>query len=410
MVGMELTVQKYGGSSLATVEQIVHIAERVVEAKAKGNDLIVVVSAMGDTTEELFELATTISKNPASRELDMLLTAGERISMALLSMAINDRGCEAISFTGSQSGIITDSKHTRARIVDVKASRISEELNNDRVVIVAGFQGVSSSKEVTTLGRGGSDTTAVALASAFRAKECEIFTDVEGVFSADPRIVPQAKKIDSLSYEEMLELAAAGAGVVHHSAVELASRYDIPLHVRSSFSRERGTTVTSTSVTEAKCVKGIAHTKGMVLATLHGMASGGEAASSLFRELEEAGVEARLFSKSSLPSQGGVLLLVAPESDGERLKEACELSLSEQGGTMELLSGVGLVTLVGSNLLWTARVCSDAFAVLASAGIDTHAASCSATTLSYVIPGEKTEEAVREFHRVFIEEGSAARL
>jgi aspartate kinase len=407
---MELVVQKYGGTSLATVEQIVHIAERVVETKREGNDLIVVVSAMGDTTSELFELATKISKSPASRELDMLLTAGERISMALLSMAINDRGCKAISFTGSQSGIITDCKHTRARIVDVKASRISQELDNNRIVIVAGFQGVSSSKEVTTLGRGGSDTTAVALASAFRAKECEIFTDVEGVFSADPRIVPDAKKLDSLSYEEMLELAAAGAGVVYHSAVELACRYDIPLHVRASFSRERGTTVTSTSVTDEKCVRGIAHMKGMALARLHGMDTASEAVSSLFKKLEEAGVEARLFSESSLPSQKGVLLLLVAKSEQAKLAEVCEPDVIKWGGTMEFLSAVGIVTLVGSNPLWTAGACAGAFSSLASATIEPHAACCTATTLSYVVPEEKTEQAVRELHRAFVEEGSAAGL
>jgi aspartate kinase len=406
MVSMELVVHKYGGSSLATVERIENVAERVVEAKRGGNDLIVVVSAMGDTTSELFELAMTVSRSPSSRELDMLLTAGERISMALLSMAINDRGCEAISFTGSQSGIITDCKHTRARIVDVKASRITEELVHNRVVIVAGFQGVSSAKEVTTLGRGGSDTTAVALASAFRAKECEIFTDVEGVFSADPRIVPDARKLDSLSYEEMLELAAAGAGVMHHSAVELACRHNVPLHVRSSFSRERGTTVTATSVTDTKCVKGIAHTKGMVLARLSGMDESSDAVGSLFTRLEEKGVEVRLFSKTSVPSQEGTLLLIAPASEEAGLKTGCQETLETEGATMELLSGVGLVTLVGSDLIWTADACSRAFSSLASADIRPHAACSTATTLSFLVPEAETEKAVRELHKTFVIEGS----
>ncbi|UCF79369.1 MAG: aspartate kinase [Candidatus Eiseniibacteriota bacterium] len=407
---MELVVQKYGGSSLATVEQIIRVAERVVEAKARGTDLIVVVSAMGNTTSELFDLATTISKNPASRELDMLLTAGERISMALLSMAINDRGCHAISFTGSQSGIITDCQHTRARIVDVKASRITEELVRNRVVIVAGFQGVSSTKEVTTLGRGGSDTTAVALASAFRAKECEIYTDVAGVFSADPRVVPDARKLDSISYVEMLELAASGAGVVHHSAVELAYRFGIPLHVRSSFSRERGTMVTSSPEKDQKCVKGIAHAVGMVLARLHGLEKTPEATGSLFRRLEESGVEVRLFNESSLPSQEGVFVLVVPEADGARVEEVCGSLLRNQAGTMELVPDVGLVTVVGSNLLWTACTCSDAFSTLASAGIEPLAASCSAITLSFLVPAEKTEQAVRQLHRTFVVEGSTASL
>lgn len=401
---MRLVVQKYGGSSLATVEQIMSIADRVVETKRMGNDLIVVVSAMGDTTNELLDLATKVSRSPSSRELDMLLTAGERISMALLSMAINDRGCEAISFTGSQSGIITDSKHTRARILDVKAFRISEELDKNRVVIVAGFQGVSSSREVTTLGRGGSDTTAVALASAFGARECEIFTDVEGVFSADPRVVGEAKKLDSISFEEMLELSASGAGVVHHTAVELAYKYNVPLHVRSSFSSERGTMVTGNSITDTRNVRGIAHTRGMILARLSGIAKVNEATSSLFKRLEEAGVEVKLFSESLVPSCEGTLLFVAPESDRTPLAEACQSVLDELGGKLELVSGVGLVSIVGSNLLWAAGTCSETFLTLASLGIQPYAASSTAITLSCLVPEDKLAQAVRALHRVFIEE------
>jgi len=401
---MRLVVQKYGGSSLATVEQIMSIADRVVETKRMGNDLIVVVSAMGDTTNELLDLATKVSRSPSSRELDMLLTAGERISMALLSMAINDRGCEAISFTGSQSGIITDSKHTRARILDVKAFRISEELDKNRVVIVAGFQGVSSSREVTTLGRGGSDTTAVALASAFGARECEIFTDVEGVFSADPRVVGEAKKLDSISFEEMLELSASGAGVVHHTAVELAYKYNVPLHVRSSFSSERGTMVTGNSITDTRNVRGIAHTRGMILARLSGIAKVNEATSSLFKRLEEAGVEVKLFSESLVPSCEGTLLFVAPESDRTPLAEACQSVLDELGGKLELVSGVGLVSIVGSNLLWAAGTCSETFLTLASLGIQPYAASGTAITLSCLVPEDKLAQAVRALHRVFIEE------
>jgi len=401
---MQLVVQKYGGSSLATVEQVMSIAERVVETKRSGIDLIVVVSAMGDTTNELLDLATKVSRNPSSRELDMLLTAGERISMALLSMAINDRGCEAISFTGSQSGIITDSRHTRARIVDVKAFRISEELSKDRIVIVAGFQGVSPSREITTLGRGGSDTTAVALASAFGAKECEIFTDVEGVFSADPGVVPGARKLDCVSFEEMLELSASGAGVVHHTAVELAYKYDVPLHVRSSFSSKKGTMVTGKSITDTKRVRGIAHTPGMMLARLSGITKVNETTSSLFRKLEEAGVEIRLFNESLFPSSEGTLLFVVPESDKRILEEACQSVLDESGGTMELVSGVGLVSIVGSNLLWATGTCSETFLTLASVGIQPYAASSTAITLSCLVPEEKLEQAVRELHRAFVEE------
>jgi len=405
---MQLIVQKYGGSSLATIEQITSIADRAVRTKREGNDLIIVVSAMGDTTNELLDLAARVTRNPASRELDMLLTAGERISMALLSMAINDRGCEAISFTGSQSGIITDSKHTRARIVDVKAYRISEELAKGRIVIVAGFQGVSASREVTTLGRGGSDTTAVALASAFGASECEIFTDVEGVFSADPKSIPNARKLDHISFEEMLELSASGAGVVHHTAVELAYKHNVPLHVRSSFSGERGTIVTGKSLTDAKSVRGIAHTKGMILARLSGVDKVSDAASSLFRKLEDAGVEVRLFSGSIAPSSGATILLVVPESDRDILSEACEVVMRGIDGKLEIVPGVGLVSVVGSNLLWAAGTCSEAFAILSSIGIEPYAASSTAITLSCVIPEDKLEEAARELHKAFIEEAPAA--
>ncbi|MCX5800482.1 MAG: aspartate kinase [Candidatus Eisenbacteria bacterium] len=403
---MNLVVQKYGGSSLATVEQVMSIADRVVGTKRLGNDLIVVVSAMGDTTNELLGLAMKVSRIPSSRELDMLLTAGERISMALLSMAINDRGCEAISFTGSQSGIMTDSKHTRARIVDVKAFRISEELSKDRIVIVAGFQGVSPTREVTTLGRGGSDTTAVALASAFGAKECEIYTDVAGVFSADPRIVPGAKKLDCVSFEEMLELSASGAGVVHHTAVELAYKYDVPLHVRSSFSSERGTMVTGKSITDTKRVTGIAHTGGMILARLSGIAKVNETTSSLFKRLEGTGVEVRLFNESLVPSGGAALLFVVHESDKKALVEACGSVLDKMGGKMELVTGVGLVSIVGSNLLWAANTCSETFVTLASLGIIPYASISTAITLSCLVPEERLEQAVRELHRAFIEEAS----
>ncbi len=401
---MRLVVQKYGGSSLATVERLAGVADRVVEAKKQGNDLIVVVSAMGDTTDELLGLASKVSRRPSSRELDMLLTAGERISMALLSMAINDRGCEAISFTGSQSGIITDSKHTRARIVDVKAFRISEELARNRIVIVAGFQGVSSTKEVTTLGRGGSDTTAVALASAFRATECEIFTDVEGVFTADPRLVKEARKLDAVSFEEMLELSASGAGVIYHTAVELAYRYDIPLHVRSSFSDERGTIVTNSPASGGRMLRAIAHTKGMVLLRLCGMKPAGRWAKLLFEKLEEAGVEIRVFSLSLLPSQEETMLLVVPESDANTAGGLCRATVAESGGQLEVLPGVGVVSMVGGSLLWTGGAFSEVFGLLDSLGIQTYGASSSAVTLSCLVPEDKLAQAVREIHRRFVEE------
>lgn len=404
---MPLIVQKYGGSSLATIERVMKVAERVAAARKQGNDVVVVVSAMGDTTDELFQLASRVSRNPATRELDMLLTAGERISMALLSMAINDRGCEAISFTGSQSGIITDSRHTRAKIVDVKAFRISEELARGRVVIVAGFQGVSSAKEVTTLGRGGSDTTAVALASAFRAAECEIFTDVAGIYTADPRVVKGARKLDAVTFEEMLELSHSGAGVVHHSAVELAYQYDTPLHVRSSFTSERGTMVSSNPVNNGKRIRGIAHTGGMALLRMHGASDSGPAAERLFRRMAEAGVEVRQFSQSAVPPEADCLLLAVPESDAKAAEELCQSQARELGAQLEVIRGVGLVSVVSGGLLSAGTTPSEVLAVLNSVNARPFAVSSSAITLSCLMPEAKLEEAVRELHRVLIEEKQA---
>jgi aspartate kinase len=241
---MGLIVQKYGGSSVADAEGMKRVAARIVASKRDGNQVVVVVSAMGDTTDELIDLANQVTPIPNGRELDMLLTAGERISMALLAMAISSLGHEARSFTGSQAGVITDSSHGRARIIDVTPGRIQEALNEGAIAIVAGFQGISQdTKDITTLGRGGSDTTAVALAAALDADVCEIYTDVDGVFSADPRVVPSAKKLKSVTYDEMLELAASGAKVLHLRCVEYARRYDLPIHVRSSFSTNEGTWV-----------------------------------------------------------------------------------------------------------------------------------------------------------------------
>ncbi len=250
---MGLVVQKYGGSSVADAEGIKRVAKRIVDTRKAGHEVVVVVSAMGDTTDELVDLAQQVSPLPAGRELDMLLTAGERISMALLAMAIANLGHQARSYTGSQAGVITDSSHGKARIIDITPGRIRSALDEGAIVIVAGFQGVSQdTKEITTLGRGGSDTTAVALAAALNAEVCEIYTDVDGVFTADPRIVPTARRLPRISYEEMLEMAACGAKVLHLRCVEYARRYDIPVHVRSSFSTREGTWVTDDETTFGK--------------------------------------------------------------------------------------------------------------------------------------------------------------
>ncbi len=259
-MGSNIVVQKYGGSSVSDAERIKRVAERIVATRKAGHDVCVVVSAMGDTTDELLDLAQQVSPLPPGRELDMLLTAGERISMALLAMAIQNLGASARSFTGSQAGVITDSVHGKARIIDVTPGRIQQALADGHVAIVAGFQGVSQdTKDITTLGRGGSDTTAVALAAALRADVCEIYTDVDGVYSADPRIVPNAQQLETVSYEEMLELAASGAKILHLRCVEYARRYDVPLVVRSSFSHKPGTRITGEPPVEQAIISGVAH-------------------------------------------------------------------------------------------------------------------------------------------------------
>ena len=273
---MGLVVQKYGGSSVADATSIKRVAQRIVETKKAGNQVVVVVSAMGDTTDELIDLANQVSPLPAPRELDMLLTAGERISMALVAMAVGQLGFEARSFTGSQAGVITDSVHGKARIIDVTPGRIRTAIDEGAIAIVAGFQGVSQdSKDITTLGRGGSDTTAVALAAALEADVCEIYTDVDGVFSADPRIVPNARQLGAISYEEMLEMAASGAKVLHLRCVEYARRFDLPIHVRSSFSNKQGTWVIKERPVgdemEQPIIAGVAHDRSEAKITVVGV-------------------------------------------------------------------------------------------------------------------------------------------
>ena len=289
---MALVVQKYGGSSVASAEHMKRVAERIVAAKKNGDDVVVVVSAMGDTTDELLDQASQITDDPPGRELDMLLTAGERISMALLAIAISTHGYEARSFTGSQAGVITTSSHGKARIIDVTPGRLRDALDEGSIVIVAGFQGVSQdTKDITTLGRGGSDTTAVAVAAALQADVCEIYTDVDGVFTADPRIVPNARRLDTITYEEMLELAASGAKVLMLRCVEYARRYGIPVHVRSSYSQLPGTIVAGSMEdlpVEQAIITGVAHDRSEGKITVYGVPDRPGEAAQIFRVLADA--------------------------------------------------------------------------------------------------------------------------
>ncbi len=311
---MGLVVQKYGGSSVADAEGIKRVAKRIVEAKKNGNQVVVVVSAMGDTTDELIDLASEVSPVASGREFDMLLTAGERISMALLAMAIKSLGHEAQSFTGSQAGLITDSAHNKARIIDVTPGRIKDSVDEGNIAIVAGFQGVSQdSKDITTLGRGGSDTTAVALAAALNAEVCEIYTDVDGVFTADPRVVKKARKIDRISFEDMLELASSGSKVLLHRCVEYARRYNIPIHVRSSFSGLRGTWVTNEQPDgqgeesmEQAIISGVAHDTSEAKVTVVGVPDKPGEAAALFRAVAAAEINLDMVVQNvSAASTGG---------------------------------------------------------------------------------------------------------
>ena len=390
-----LVVQKFGGTSVGTPERIKRVARRVVEEKRAGKDVIVVVSAMGDTTDELLTLAKTITQNPPKRELDMLLTAGERISMALLSMAISDLGCEAISFTGSQSGIVTDTSHTRAKILDVRAHRVREELEKGRIVIVAGFQGVSPAKEVTTLGRGGSDTTCVALAAAFSAKECHIFTDVDGVYTADPRVVPSARLIEKISYDEMLEMAFCGAGVLHWRSVDVARRFGVKVRVRSSFGKEMGTIVTGKDEIEAGEIRGIAHDTDLIEIALAGKGASGEQAVRALQALECDNLEVRFLHLTSGAGTEAALILMARDDKEAALKAIAGVLAA---GTFSFREDIATISVVGQGISSMQGVASKVLASLASLGITPRTLATSGISLTIAVPRARVEDAVRKLH------------
>ena len=411
---MGLVVQKYGGSSVADAERIRVVAERIVSTRAAGNDVCVVVSAMGDSTDELLELAEQVSEQPPGRELDMLLTAGERISMALLAMAIARLGQEARSFTGSQAGVITDSEHGRARIIDVTPGRIRGALDEGAIAIVAGFQGVSqNTKDVTTLGRGGSDTTAVALAAALGASVCEIYTDVDGVFTADPRIAPRARRVPSITYDEMLELAANGAKVLHLRCVEYARRYDIPIHVRSSFSDRPGTIVSACWSPEAyegdgpveqPMISGVAHDRSEAKITLVGVPDVVGAAARIFRVVAEAGVNIDMIVQnvSAAATSRTDISFTLPQADGATAVAALE-GLADEAGfeAVRYDEEIGKVSLVGAGMRTHPGVSARLFGALADAGVNIEMISTSEIQISVVVRAEDVDRAVTAVHSAF---------
>ncbi|CAN5213816.1 aspartate kinase [soil metagenome] len=400
---MGLVVQKYGGSSVSDAERIKRVAERIVATRKAGHDVCVVVSAMGDTTDELLDLAHQVSPLPPGRELDMLLTAGERISMALLAMAIQSLGLSARSFTGSQAGVITDSTHGKARIIDVTPGRISEALAGGHIAIVAGFQGVSQdSKDITTLGRGGSDTTAVALAAALSAEVCEIYSDVDGVYTADPRIVPNAKHQPTVSYEEMLELAASGAKILHLRCVEYARRYGVPLVVRSSFSNKPGTLITGDAVEQA-IISGVAHDLTEARVTVVGVPDKPGEAAMIFRAVADAEVNIDMIVQNvSGATDRTDISFTLPKSDLVTAMSALSKTQAVVGFEA-LLSDehIGKVSLVGAGMKSHPGVTATFFEALSTAGINAEAISTSEIRISVVCRDTDVPNAVRAVHDAF---------
>jgi aspartate kinase len=409
-----LVVQKYGGSSVADATSIKRVATRIVEARKAGSDVCVVVSAMGDTTDELIDLAEQVSPMPPGRELDMLLTAGERISMALLAMAIHDLGVEARSFTGSQAGVITTSSHGKARIMDVTPGRIRGALDEGAVAIVAGFQGVSlDTKDITTLGRGGSDTTAVALAAALDAEVCEIYTDVDGIFSADPRIVPAARKLAYITYEEMLEMAACGAKVLHLRCVEYARRWNLPIHVRSSFSNREGTWVVANAAAapidlgetvEQPIIAGVAHDRSEAKVTVVGVPDKPGEAALIFEALADAEVNIDMIVQNVSTAATGLtdISFTMPHTDTGRAVIALD-KVKEPAGFTELLvdDQIGKVSLVGAAMRTNAGVSATFFRALADAGVNVEMISTSEIRISVVTRADDLDAAVSAIHTAF---------
>ncbi|TDC97160.1 aspartate kinase [Nonomuraea deserti] len=407
---MALVVQKYGGSSVADASCIKRVAQRIVATKKAGNDVAVIVSAMGDTTDELLDLAEQVSPLPPGRELDMLLTSGERISMALLAMAIANLGHEARSFTGSQAGLITNSAHGKARIIDVTPSRIREAIDQGHIAIVAGFQGVSQdTKDITTLGRGGSDTTAVALAAALEADVCEIYTDVDGVYTADPRIVPAARQIPRISYDEMMEMAACGAKILHLRCVEYARRFSLPIHVRSSFSTKEGTWVVSDPYTEGTemeqpIISGVAHDRSEAKITVVGVPDKVGEAASIFKTLADAEINIDMIVQNVSAAATGRtdISFTLPTADSQAALTALK-KIQERIGYESLLfdDQIGKVSLIGAGMRSHPGVTATFFAALADAGVNIEMISTSEIRISVVVGQDGVDAAVAAAHRAF---------
>ncbi|HUF95623.1 MAG TPA: aspartate kinase [Acidimicrobiia bacterium] len=399
---MPVVVQKYGGTSVADPTRINAVADLVEASRRSGNDVVVVVSAMGQTTDELIALAADISPKPPPREMDMLLSAGERISMALLAMALDVRGIPAVSYTGSQAGILTDSSHGEARIKEITGQRVKQSLADGKVVIVAGFQGVDpDSKEVTTLGRGGSDATAVALAAALGADACEIYTDVDGVFTADPRIVSNARKLNEVSFDEMLELSGAGAGVLMSRSVEFGRRFNIPIHVRSSLSGQVGTWVKETTMEQA-IISGIAHDRSEAKVSVIRLPDRPGVAATVFGPLADAGVNVDMIVQNIAHDGTTDISFTVPRSQVEEAERIARDVAVEVGAlSVDVDLEIGKVSLVGAGMRSHPGVAAHAFRALAEAGINIEMISTSTIRISCVVRADQVEKAVQALHDAF---------
>jgi aspartate kinase len=401
--GEALVVQKYGGTSVADPDRIRAVADHIARTRRSGSAVVVAVSAMGKTTDDLIRLANDVSRSPGGREMDMLLTAGERISMSLLCMAVEDLGVPAVSFTGSQAGILTDTDHGKAKIVEVRGDRIREAIADGKVAIVAGFQGVSPTRDVTTLGRGGSDTTAVALAAALGADVCEIYTDVEGVYSADPRIVPSARKLAHVSFDEMLEMAATGGRVLALRSVEFARNHGVRVHVRSSFTWAPGTWVTEEDESmEQAIISGVTHDTSEAKITIEQVPDRPGVAASVFRELAEAGVNVDMIVQNVSTAGHTDISFTLPRDDLTRASSAMDkIVVDTEASGFRTDERIGRVSLVGAGMKTHPGIAAKMFEVLATETINIEMISTSTIRISCVVHEDDVERAVRSLHSAF---------
>ena len=414
---MTLRIQKFGGTSVADPDRIRAVADHVVRTRRAGDDVVVVVSAMGKTTDDLVRLAHDVARQPGGREMDMLLTAGERISMALLSMAVEDLGQPAVSFTGSQAGIVTDTEHGKAKIIEVRGDRIRDALAQGKVAIVAGFQGVSTSSDITTLGRGGSDTTAVALAAALRAGVCEIYTDVEGVYTADPRIVPTARKLARVSFDEMLEMAATGGRVLALRSVEFARNHHVQVHVRSSFTWAPGTWISeedasmdATEAMEQAIISGVTHDTTEAKVTIEQVPDRPGVAATIFRDLADAGINVDMIVQNVSTAGHTDISFTVPRADVRRAAHCMEkIVVDTEASGFRTDESIGRVSIVGAGMKTHPGVAAKMFETLATEGINIEMISTSTIRLSCVVAEDDVERAVCALHAAFGLDGGSDR-